>query len=125
MNEKNAAQFKKLLLARRAEIARGLGQRSDAEPRPTVADIPASEDSPLADESVLAPAAPAASIPANAPAHALLHAFDTALARIEAGTYGACIGCGGEIGTRRLVAFPWATLCLACQAKQEKQRKVS
>jgi RNA polymerase-binding transcription factor DksA len=135
MNEKNAAQFKKLLLARRAELARGLGQPRAAKPIPADSfpadDFPPSENplvanEPKADESLLAPAAPApAEIPANAPARALLHAFDAALARIEAGTYGACTACGAEIGTRRLVAFPWATLCLPCQARQEKRRKVS
>ncbi len=135
MNEKNAAQFKKLLLARRAELARGLGQPPAAQPIPADSlpadDFPPSENPSVvnelvADEALLAPAAPSpAQIPPNAPARALLQAFDAALARIEAGTYGACSSCGGEIGTRRLVAFPWATLCLPCQANQEKQRKVS
>ncbi len=106
MNQKDAAQFKKLMLARRAGLARG------------VTTVP-QDDPAQVDEAVLAPASPTL-VPANAPAAALLHALDAALARIEAGTYGVCSGCGGEIGARRLVAFPWATLCLACQARAEK-----
>lgn len=37
-----------------------------------------------------------------------------ALARIEAGTFGACMTCGKEIETLRLEANPAATTCLAC-----------
>jgi len=107
MNQKDAAQFKKLMLARRAGLARGVTPSSQ-------------DDPPTVDEAVLAPASPTP-LPPNAPARALLHALDAALARIEAGAYGVCTGCGGEIGTRRLVAFPWATSCLACQARAEKQ----
>jgi DnaK suppressor protein len=112
MNDKTAAQFKKLLLARRAELARNFTQPVADEPAPA-----------SLDEATLAPASlDAQPLPTNLPARALLHAFDAALTRIADGTYGACTACGGEIGTRRLVAFPWARHCLACQSRAEKQR---
>lgn len=107
MNPKDAAQFKKLLLARRTELTRGQTAPAPAEP----AEV---------DEANLAPA-PAETVPAPPPANALLHALDGALSRIDKGTYGTCTSCGQEIGTRRLVAFPWATHCLPCQAKASKQ----
>ncbi|WP_256325786.1 TraR/DksA C4-type zinc finger protein [Sphingomonas sp. YR710] len=38
-----------------------------------------------------------------------------ALARLEAGTYGLCVGCGQPIGARRLAASPTAAKCIDCQ----------
>lgn len=45
----------------------------------------------------------------------LLEAVDAALARVEAGTYGACKSCGKWIGAERLEALPAAALCIDCQ----------
>jgi DnaK suppressor protein len=39
-----------------------------------------------------------------------------ALARIEAGDYGVCDVCGGEIAPARLAALPTATRCINCAA---------
>ena len=40
---------------------------------------------------------------------------EAALARLDAGTYGACAGCGRPIAPERLEAIPWAALCIDCQ----------
>lgn len=40
--------------------------------------------------------------------------IDAALARIAAGTYGACEECGGAIGRDRLRALPLVRHCLGC-----------
>lgn len=37
-----------------------------------------------------------------------------ALARMDAGDYGICVNCGGEIGEGRLSAIPEATHCIKC-----------
>ena len=42
----------------------------------------------------------------------LLEAIDSALARVEAGSYGMCERCDKPIGEERLRARPWATLCI-------------
>jgi RNA polymerase-binding protein DksA len=42
--------------------------------------------------------------------------IDAALARIEAGTFGICEGCGDPIGRDRLRALPEARLCRGCSA---------
>jgi DnaK suppressor protein len=44
-----------------------------------------------------------------------LEAVDAAIARIDAGTYGACTTCRRPVGTDRLEALPWAALCIDCQ----------
>ena len=40
--------------------------------------------------------------------------IDAALARIQAGSYGRCLNCGGPMGLQRLRAIPEARYCLAC-----------
>ena len=42
-----------------------------------------------------------------------------AMERIEAGTYGKCEICGGEISEKRLIARPVTTMCIACKSRQE------
>ena len=51
----------------------------------------------------------------------LLDQGERALSRIDAGTYGVCESCGEPIGKARLMAFPRATLCLACKQRQERR----
>ena len=49
----------------------------------------------------------------------LLRKIDSALARIEDGSYGFCEETGEEIGLKRLEARPVATLCLEAQERRE------
>lgn len=42
-----------------------------------------------------------------------------AMERIDAGTYGYCEICGGEITEKRLKARPVTTMCIACKSRQE------
>ena len=49
----------------------------------------------------------------------LLRKINSALARIEDGTYGYCDETGEEIGLKRLEARPVATLCLEAQERRE------
>ena len=51
----------------------------------------------------------------------LLDQGERALARIDAGTYGVCESCGEPIGKARLLAFPRATLCVACKQREERR----
>ncbi len=51
----------------------------------------------------------------------LLDQGERALGRIDAGTYGACESCGQPVGKARLLAFPQATLCVACKQRQERR----
>ena len=49
----------------------------------------------------------------------LLRKIDSALARLDDGTYGFCDETGEEIGLKRLEARPVATLCLEAQERRE------
>jgi DnaK suppressor protein len=50
----------------------------------------------------------------------LLNKINSALEKIEQGTFGECEQCGEEIGIKRLEARPVAELCIDCKAEQEK-----
>ena len=118
MTEKVAAQFKKLLLARRDDLTRRIVQPvtlqvAEENPQVLPPDEPVSIDAPPAIDLTPGP---------DAHAQELISQMDAALARIAAGTYGECIGCNKEIGTKRLVAFPCARYCLACASTLQKNR---
>jgi DnaK suppressor protein len=49
----------------------------------------------------------------------LLKKIESALARIDDGSYGYCEETGEEIGLRRLEARPVATLCVEAQERRE------
>ncbi len=48
-----------------------------------------------------------------------LEQMDTALRKLDDGTYGACGDCGEEIEEERLKVIPFAEYCLRCQAGKE------
>lgn len=50
-----------------------------------------------------------------------LDLVETALARLDDGTYGRCLICGNPIDERRLKALPQAQYCLADQERIERQ----
>ena len=54
----------------------------------------------------------------------LISKIDSALKRIQDGTYGFCEDTGEPIGLKRLIARPVATLCISAQEKHEKEEKV-
>ena len=50
----------------------------------------------------------------------ILHLIQEALQRMETGSYGVGVACGGEMQQKRLDAVPWARHCIECQEKQEQ-----
>lgn len=52
-------------------------------------------------------------------ARSTIDRIETALDKMERGTYGLCDICGQEIPEGRLNAVPYATLCIKCQADVE------
>jgi RNA polymerase-binding protein DksA len=45
--------------------------------------------------------------------------IDSALQRIDDGSYGTCVNCGREIPVQRLEAHPTASLCIDCKRRAE------
>ena len=50
----------------------------------------------------------------------LLRKVKAALARMEDGSYGTCMHCEEEIGSKRLHAVPWAPFCIRCQEAADR-----
>ena len=48
--------------------------------------------------------------------------LDHAQERLDAGTYGTCEGCGGQIPLGRLAARPASTRCVACADRAPRRR---
>ena len=54
---------------------------------------------------------------------AQLALVDAALARLDDGTFGACLRCGKPIAPGRLEALPWAAHCIDCQTAIDRARR--
>jgi DnaK suppressor protein len=50
-----------------------------------------------------------------------LKSIQEALKRMDRGEYGECLRCNEDINEKRLMAVPWATLCIQCQEEAEKE----
>lgn len=50
----------------------------------------------------------------------VLEEIDSALRRIEDGTFGICADCGQPIAEGRLEAIPYATKCVDCKRREER-----
>lgn len=56
----------------------------------------------------------------------LIKKIDETIAQIDSGDYGYCVGCGVEIGIKRLEARPTASLCIDCKTLEEvRERQVA
>lgn len=53
--------------------------------------------------------------------HNMLERIASALRKVDDGTYGICDRCDNSIHPERLKAIPYATLCIECQGKLERQ----
>ena len=51
----------------------------------------------------------------------ILDRIHLALERLNSGTYGFCLRCKEVIPYERLVALPYAELCITCQTRLEKE----
>jgi DnaK suppressor protein len=46
-----------------------------------------------------------------------------ALSRVDEGSYGRCVDCGGPVPDERLGARPATSRCVPCQSKRDKKRR--
>jgi len=50
--------------------------------------------------------------------------LNTALRRLDDGTYGICESCGNPIPAKRLMARPEATMCVDCQEEHDRRQGI-
>ena len=55
----------------------------------------------------------------------ILTQVNTALERMNEGTYGTCQRCGTPIGEERLEAFPYVAYCIECQSLIEREQALN
>ena len=117
MNERQRDYFRKKLLAWKAEILR--------ESRETL-EMLIAENANLADLADRAASETDRSIELRARdrQRKLNSKIDSALERIEEGTYGYCEETGEQISLKRLDARPIATMSLEAQERHERREKV-
>lgn len=115
MNRRSPATFKKLLEHRRQELLR-LTESVSTEGRR----LAKNEPQDLGDQSAAA-ASRELLFQQGSQNRQEVRLLETALHRIEAGTFGQCKRCGQEIGTRRLAAVPSTVYCIDCQRSIEQE----
>jgi DnaK suppressor protein len=54
----------------------------------------------------------------------LLKKIDSAIEKIDHGTYGVCDMCGRDISIKRLQARPVTNMCIECKIEQEAEEKL-
>ena len=110
MNKTELEKYKAVLLAKRAELSKGLQNREDIAIQKTPDAI---DEVQLAGERELA-------IRNLDRESNLLKNVRAALARIEDGSYGICLHCEEEIKPKRLEAVPWTPYCIRCQEAADR-----
>jgi len=107
-------RFRAALLEERERIAKALEKLRDDE-----VEEPAASDNHLA-ETATATLDREIDDTLEENSTRMLAAIDSALGRVDAGTYGTCERCGREISLERLEAYPWASLCIDCKREAER-----
>jgi DnaK suppressor protein len=51
-----------------------------------------------------------------------LREVESALRRVESGTFGICSGCEEDINPKRMAAIPWAQFCIRCQEAADREQ---
>ena len=117
MNKTQLKTFKKLLLAKRDDIARRAQQ--------TLSDDMALDTNELPDEMDLASTEYLQSFTFRLRGRekTFLKKIQKAIDKIEGDTFGLCEACEEEISLKRLEARPETTLCIKCKEEQEREEK--
>ena len=110
MNKTELEKYKAVLLARQAELSKGLLNREDIAIQKTP---DALDEVQLAGERELA-------IRNLDRESNLLRNVRAALARIADGSYGTCLHCEEDIKPKRLEAVPWTPYCIRCQEAADR-----
>ena len=123
MNVKQVAQFRKMLLELKQKLSDNIGHLQDdalrtaGETVDELSDVPAEHMAERGSENFVRDLM----IRILQDSDAELCDVNVALEKIEAGTYGLCEHCLSPIPRRRLLALPFARLCIQCRHEQERR----
>jgi RNA polymerase-binding protein DksA len=114
-------RFREALLDERKRVEHALASLRDQHPGSLdeeVEEIAATSDNHLA-ETATATLGREIDYTLGENSEQVLADIDSALRRIDDGTYGTCVNCGQEIPVQRLEAYPAASLCIDCKRSAE------
>ena len=121
MTSIDTERFRATLLEERKRVEHALASLRDQHPGSLdeeVEEIAAASDNHLA-ETATATLGREIDFTLGENSGQVLADIDSALKRIDDGTYGTCVGCGQEIPLQRLEANPAASLCIDCKRRAE------
>jgi DnaK suppressor protein len=114
MNKKDMEKFRKILLDKRDDILQVVRTKKQLDMQDVEIGDEIDSASQSIDKEMLFELADNEKI--------ILDAIESALRRIEKGTYGSCESCRGKISDARLKAIPWVRYCITCQSNAEKPK---
>jgi len=123
MTKKELAEFKELLMERREQLLKDLGQFRDRDNSSSIKDSSGDNSAysfHMADVGTDNMEREKAFFFATREGKYLSH-IENALDRIDEGTFGVCTDCGKDIPKARLMAVPTATRCVPCKEKADKK----
>lgn len=121
MTSSDSERFREALLDERKRVEHALASLRDQHPGSLdeeVEEIAATSDNHLA-ETATATLGREIDYTLGENSEQVLADIDSALRRIDDGTYGTCVNCGREIPLQRLEAYPAASLCIDCRRSAE------
>ena len=112
MNKTETSKFKKLLLEKREDLLKVVHDKKERD----LADVEIGDEI----DSASANTEKEMLFEITDNEKVMLDSIESALRRVEKGTYGKCEACGVKIAEPRIKALPWSRYCITCQAKSEK-----
>jgi DnaK suppressor protein len=110
MDQAMLDRFKQVLLERQSRLRAEIARRVDALPE---------EVNPPGDDWREPTEALDHELTVEGVQEDLYQRITSALYRIDAGTFGCCVGCGRAINLERLEALPYAEYCVDCERRHE------
>lgn len=114
MNKKETEKFKKLLIEKRDDLLNMVRAKKERDMQEVEVGDEIDSASQMTEKELLFELADSEKT--------TLDAIESALRRIEKGTYGQCENCKAKIPEPRLKAIPWVRYCIKCQSDAEKPR---
>ena len=114
MNKKETTLFKKVLTEKRNDLLSIVRNKKEHD----MADVEIGDEIDSASQNVEKEML----FELNDNEKVILDAIESALRRIEKGSFGLCESCRQKITDKRLNAIPWVRYCIECQSSSEKPR---
>ena len=114
MNKKEMLKFKKILSVKRDDLLEIVKSKKEND----LTDVEVGDEVDSASQNVEKELL----FELNDNEKQILDSIESALRRIEKGSFGKCESCREKIAEKRIKAIPWVRYCITCQSDSEKPR---